>query len=167
MRRAYKSFTTIQDSVLAEAEKKPMSKIRTTSMVALCDQYHELEALYFDAYSKADDTFKDAALKPNKQQIEKETLSLVKEISKNQEVMKDSLQNLLIIVQALLSDEQKANVERLIKASMGGPKPSQMDVEVYKPRLTSVISVHVIQLLAIYMLPLLCNTGGCPSNSCS
>lgn len=146
MRRAYKSFTTIQDNVLTEAEKKPMSNIRTTSMISLCKQYQRLEALYFDAYSKADQSFKDAALKANKQQIEKETLSLVREMSKNQELLKDSFQHLLIMIKVLLTPEQLAQVDEIFKMSAKeqseGPFDKDPKVIFHHRSGTSLINIH-------------------------
>jgi hypothetical protein len=74
MRAAFNAISGLQDEVLKEVDKKPLSEIRRKALLAITEQYEELEQVYMGAYDEADMSFKFAALKVNKQQLEKQIL---------------------------------------------------------------------------------------------
>lgn len=92
MRQAYNGFVKERARILKEAETRKPSPVRLTTLGELTVLYQKVEAMYLEAFYEADESFKDAARKVNKQQIEKEILEKVKELVSNQEHMKNALQ---------------------------------------------------------------------------
>jgi len=108
MRSAYEAITSLQDEVLKEVDKKPLSDIRKDSLRTITDQYANLEETYLQAYEEATTSFKHAALKVNKQQLEKQILEKVTSMSNDIESMKDYLQTIGRVLFVSLSADAKA-----------------------------------------------------------
>jgi hypothetical protein len=111
MRAAFNAISGLQDEVLKEVDKKPLSEIRRKALLAITEQYEELEQVYLGAYDEADMSFKFAALKVNKQQLEKQILEKVTSMSKDIESMKDFLQTLGRVLFLSLSPEAREKCE--------------------------------------------------------
>lgn len=121
IRQAYLGLVKQRDAVMKESETRPPTTVRVEAIEELAQLYRETEALYLKAFREANDEFKLAAAKVNKQQIEKEILERVKSLETSQEAMKDALQTLLLFAQHGASQEVKDRVHALIG-------PADMDV---------------------------------------
>ena len=120
MRQAYLGVVKIRDAVLNDAAVSEPSPVRVASMKELLQGYKEAETLYLSAFIEADDSFKNAAKKVNKQQIEKEILNMVKEVLQNQEHLKHQLQTVVMVLSKTLSDDERGKLVELLSENESG-----------------------------------------------
>jgi hypothetical protein len=122
IRQAYLGLSKQRDKVTKEAETRPPTSVRMGAIAELGQLYRDTEKLYLEAFREANDEFKLAAAKVNKQQVEKEILERVKSLETAQETMKDCLQTLLLFAQHSASKEVNDRVIALIGPDApGGP----------------------------------------------
>lgn len=112
MRQAYAGFTKLRQKILKEAETRVPSVVRREALVELSECYKLTETKYFEAFRDANEDFKDAAVRVNKQQVEKEILEKVKDNGLSLEFLKDAFLNLAKLVELIAPPEKLSDFHR-------------------------------------------------------